>query len=101
MLDRRRSYKGQATLLVTFVLIPMVGLLGLVTDMGYMHYLKKSAQAAADAAVLAAVSQVHSNVGGSNFTCDMAGVTCASSYVCPANLTSAQNAVQVVACTPR
>lgn len=95
MLRRRRSYKGQATLLVTFVLIPMVALLGLVTDVGYMHYLKKSEQAAADAAVLAAVSQVHSNVGGSNFTCATVGVTCVSSYVCPANLTNAQNAVQV------
>jgi len=79
---------------VTFALVPMIGLLGLVTDLGYMHYLKKSAQAAADAAVLAAVSQVHSNVGGSKFTCDMVGVTCKTSYSCPASPT-ADNAVDI------
>jgi len=94
MLYRNRSHKGQATLLVTFALVPMIGLLGLVTDLGYMHYLKKSAQAAADAAVLAAVSQVHSNVGGSKFTCDMVGVTCKTSYTCPTSPT-ADNAADI------
>ena len=95
MLHRRRSYTGQATLLMTLTLIPMVALVGLVTDLGYMHYLKKSAQAAADAAVLAAVAEVHANVGGSSFTCDMIGVTCKSSYSCPSDITTATNAVDV------
>ena len=37
----RRS--GQVLLMVTFALIPMFGILGLVTDFGYMHFVKMSA----------------------------------------------------------
>src|SRR5215467_5235254 len=97
MLNKRTSTKrrrGQALLLVTFALVPMMGMLGLVTDLGYMHYLKKSAQAAADSAVFAAVGYFHSNVSGSTFTCDQTGVSCQSSYSCPANLTTATNAIE-------
>jgi len=59
-----------------------------------MHYVKQSAQAAADSAVLAAVSRFHSDVSGSTYTCDQAGVICGSSYSCPPTLTTAANAVQ-------
>jgi Flp pilus assembly protein TadG len=90
----RKNRRGQATLLVTFSLVPMVGLLGLATDLGYMHYVKQSAQAAADSAVLAAVSRFHSDVSGSSYTCNQAGVICGSSYSCPPTLTTAANAIQ-------
>jgi len=43
--------KGQVLIMVTLALVPMIGMLGLVTDLGYMNYVKKSAQAAADSAV--------------------------------------------------
>src|SRR5207249_2319035 len=59
---------------------------------GYMHYVKKSAQTAADAAVMAAISRFHSDVGGSTYTCDQTGVSCGTSYRCPTDLTVASNA---------
>jgi len=97
--------RGQAILLLTIGLIPMVGLLGLVTDIGYMHFVKKAAQKAADAAALSAVSRFHSEVGGSTYTCTSAsgspyvlgsaGLTpCVSNLQCPSNLTTATNAVE-------
>ena len=52
MPDRLTSAKrrGQAALLMTAVIIPLAGVVGLVTDVGYMHYVQRSAQKAADAA---------------------------------------------------
>lgn len=44
--------RGQSLLILTLALVPMVGIVGLVTDIGYMHYVKKSAQNAADAAAI-------------------------------------------------
>jgi len=39
--------------MVTFALIPMFGIMGLVVDFGYMHFVKMSAQTAAEAAAQA------------------------------------------------
>src|SRR5579862_9739315 len=86
--------KGQVALLMTFTIVPMVGLMGLVTDLGYMNYIKQSAQAAADSAVLAALNQFHSTVAGSTYTCTQSGVVCGSAYQCPTNITTPSNAVQ-------
>ena len=102
--------RGQAILLVTIGLIPMVALLGLVTDVGYMHFVKKSAQKAADAAAVSAIARFHSEVAGSTFTCtsntdgtdpanpydsSKAGLTpCVSNMQCPSGLTAATNAVE-------
>jgi hypothetical protein len=51
------TQRGQALLMVTMVLFAMLGMIGLVVDLGWMYYTKKSAQSAADAAALAAVQQ--------------------------------------------
>jgi hypothetical protein len=71
--DRRR---GQALLLVTFCLIPMMGIIGLVVDVGFMYFLKKSAQTAADAAAWAAVIEFNATNSGTSFTCGVGGVVC-------------------------
>ena len=39
--DRRR---GQVLLMVTLALVPLFGILGLVTDIGYMQFVKMSAR---------------------------------------------------------
>ena len=59
----RSKRRGQALILVTLTLIPMLGFIGLVTDLGYMHYVQKSAQAAADSAALAAVYRFNKTTG--------------------------------------
>src|SRR6266542_3452544 len=92
--------KGQAVLLVTAALIPLMGLLGLVSDIGYMLFTRKSAQKAADAAVLAAVARFNSTIGGSNFDCTTitwSAWICNNSnnpYTCHSDLTTATNPME-------
>jgi hypothetical protein len=97
MLDRFRSnkrQKGQALLLVTFVLTPMIGFIGLVTDLGYMHYLQRSAQAAADSAALAAVYRFNRTLAGSSFNCSISWMCNQPAMTCPSSLTAASNPVE-------
>jgi Flp pilus assembly protein TadG len=51
----RRSRSAQALVMVTFALFAIVGLIGLAVDFGWMYFLEKNMQSAADAASLAAV----------------------------------------------
>jgi hypothetical protein len=80
-LDRRG---GQILLMFTLALIPMFGLIGLVTDLGYMHFIKMSAQTAAQAAASAAVidMRVHGTAG---ITFSTTPTTCAPNITSPAN----------------
>lgn len=55
--------RGQALVLVTLGLIAMFGIMGLAVDLGWSYYVRKSAQAAADAAALAAVIQSLTQIG--------------------------------------
>ncbi len=84
--------RGQALLMLTFALLLMCGMLGLVVDLGWAYFVKKSAQTAADVASLAAVRKVFSgDVNSTDLTCTGA-LTCAPEPVpCPAsgNLQSA------------
>src|SRR5262249_57165771 len=70
------------------------------TDIGYMRYIQRSAQKAADAAVLAAVAHYKSSAAGAGFSCG-SGSTAPTwvcnnptPYVCPGGLTSASNPVE-------
>jgi hypothetical protein len=58
MTSQRNARRGQALLLVTFALIAMCGLLGLAVDLGWAYFVKKSAQASADAGALAAAQNI-------------------------------------------
>ena len=60
----------------------MFGLTGLVVDLGYMYYLKKSAENAADAAAMAGILQFQSGLGGASATCGESGVVCQSATSC-------------------
>src|SRR6266481_3094236 len=96
---RSMNRRGQVILMVTFAMVPMLAMIGLVTDIGYMRYVQKSAQKAADAAVLAAISNYNATNAGSAFTCP--GTTAPdwvchnpAPYTCPGGLTSASNPVE-------
>ena len=95
-----KKCRGQVLLMVTFAIVPVVALAGLVTDIGYMRYVQRSAQKAADAAVLAAISNFNVTNTGSVFTCGSGstapGWVCnnPTPYTCPGGLTSASNPVQ-------
>jgi len=80
--------------MTTIMLIPLFGLAGLVTDLGYMQYLKRSAQTAADVAAQAAIIQFHSAAVGSSYTCG-GNVVCQSTpAACPSNITTPANPIQ-------
>jgi hypothetical protein len=77
---RRRNFAsgsrtGQAGLFVVFNLTIVFGSLGLAVDVGWAYYTRQSAQAAADAAAMAAVSWASSS---GKPVCNTGGVTCNS-----------------------
>jgi hypothetical protein len=73
----------------------MFGMLGLVIDFGYMHFVKMSAQTAAEAAAQAAIISYHETVGGSNPVCGTGGVVCSTDpATCASNITTPTNAIE-------
>src|ERR1051326_7420215 len=90
-----RSRSGQVLLMVTLALVPMFGILGFVTDIGYMHFVKMSAQTAAEAAAQASIISFHETVGTANPTCATRGVVCSASPTnCPSNIVTPANSIQ-------
>lgn len=81
-----RNQRGQAVVMVTVGLMFLMGLLGLVVDIGYGYYQKQVAQAAADSGAMAAAVAAKASgasCGGS--------VLCQTSYTCPSTPTTATN----------
>jgi hypothetical protein len=72
--------------MVTVSLLAMIGLVGLTVDLGWMYFVKKSAQAAADAAALGGTKWVLHNVsnGSDMYTCNMGSgaLACATASPC-------------------
>jgi Flp pilus assembly protein TadG len=91
---RAGNQRGQILILVTFAAIPMFAIAGLVTDLGYMQYVKKSTQAAADAAARAAMIQFHSANYGSSYLCGGSVVCQAAPQFCDPTITVPANAIQ-------
>ncbi len=81
---RSTSQKGQTLAFVAFGLVVLTGVLGLGVDMGYLRYMKRQMQTAADAAATAAAGEIDfgdwNNAGQNaatknNFTNGSGGVT--------------------------
>jgi Flp pilus assembly protein TadG len=83
-------------LMFTLALVPLMGMLGLVVDIGWAYYRRESAQTAADAAAGAAAMAAYNSAGGSAPSCGTTGVSCsATEYICPSTLTTATNNIEV------
>src|SRR5262245_29319179 len=80
-LDKR---SGQVLIMFTLALVPMFGVMGLVTDIGYMHFIKMSAQTAAQAAASAAIIDIKSTAGG-YFVTSANPTTCTQNITTPTN----------------
>src|SRR5215472_10018329 len=80
-LDRR---SGQILIMFTLALIPMFGIMGLVTDLGYMHFVKMSAQTAAEAAASAAIVDMRVR-GTAGLTFSTTSTSCTPGITTPAN----------------
>ena len=93
--SRSSRQGGQAMIMLTIALVPMFGIMGMVTDLGYMHFVKMEAQTAAEVAARAAIINLHSTVGGALTSCTTS-VVCANSITqCPANITTPANSIEV------
>lgn len=73
--------------MITVSLVAMFAVMGLAVDLGWMFYVKRTAQSAADAAALAAargalitVGQAASFTCGVNVDCSTNAVTCSGSF---------------------
>ena len=78
----KRSEKGAALLLFSLTVPFLLAMLALVLDVGWSYYISKRAQNATDAAAMAAVTQVLSEVGpGGTVRCGTAD--CQSEGACP------------------
>ncbi|HLH18254.1 MAG TPA: pilus assembly protein TadG-related protein [Bryobacteraceae bacterium] len=69
-MNRRRSTRGQAAIMVSLSLVVTLGLLGMVVDVGWMYWRKEAAFTAAQAAAIGAVMQAKTVNSGSTFTCN-------------------------------
>jgi Flp pilus assembly protein TadG len=83
---RTRSERGQAIIMVTIGVTFLMGLLGVVVDIGYGYYIKQQAQAAVDSAVIAAAVAARPTDGACS-----ASVLCQTNFSCPPSPTSATN----------
>jgi Flp pilus assembly protein TadG len=85
---RVASRKGQSVVLFTFAVVPLLGMTGMVVDIGWAYFRKQAAQTAADAAAAAAAVAAYSSAGGGP-SCSSAGIACyATEYTCPSTLSS-------------
>ncbi|MFN7998263.1 MAG: pilus assembly protein TadG-related protein [Bryobacteraceae bacterium] len=89
-----RRRRGQVLVMTSVMIVPLFGLLGLVADLGYMQYLRRSAQTAADAAAQAAIIQFHSIAAGSAYACGGSVVCQSTQTSCPASITTPSNPVE-------
>ncbi len=80
--------RGQVIVIVTLALIAMFGMIGLVVDIGWSYFVKKSSQTAADAAALAAAGEAYRAGGpaapytgkcGVSIACSTTPVNCPTS----------------------
>lgn len=85
---------GQVSMMLALALVPMFGLIGLVTDIGYMRFVKMSAQTAAEAAAMATVLDMHSAAGGAITGCGGVVVCSATPSACPVSITTPTDSIQ-------
>ena len=86
--------RGSALLLVTLSLPVILGLIGLVVDVGWAYWRKEACKAAADSAALAGATAAYI---ASNQTCG-SGVTCQSDTTCPASISGSTQDTALKAC---
>jgi len=94
-MTRRRCEAGQVLIFVALAIPVLLGFLGLAIDMGYLRYVKRQVQMAADAAAIAAANEIFSCSSPGCAALTTAGVTAVSKD------NSFPNVSQGTACSPR
>jgi hypothetical protein len=89
---RAASRRGQAGLFIVLNLTLLFGALGLAVDLGWAHYKRNAAQAAADSAAMAGAAYAKAN----GYTCGAGGVVCGAATACASpNVSPPVNELQV------
>lgn len=81
----KQSERGQVLVVYTIALAAMLGMVGLVTDIGWANFRQQAAQKAADAAALAAVKAALAG-SGNGFSCGSNGLACQAATACLSTL---------------
>ena len=76
----KRGQSGQALIMMSYGVLFLSAIAGLVVDLGFGYYRKQVLQAAVDAAALAGATQA-SSAGGS-VTCNSGGIVCQTATPC-------------------
>ena len=101
--DRKLPTRGQALIMVTVALVAMSGLIGMAVDFGWSYYMRRSAQAAADSAALAAANSAMDWLSASTpgvphvLACDNAGISCTTTNCSDGGTANFQSACQYAA----
>lgn len=89
-----KNERGQALIMITLSLMTLCGVMGLVVDLGWSYFIKKSAQSAADSAALASAEAALATVGQrAPFACS-GGVGCLDISSCSGAADNIQNGCQ-------
>jgi Flp pilus assembly protein TadG len=91
----RPGEQGQATIMVTLSLLAMCGLMGLAVDLGWAFYVRRSAQAAADAAALGATRAAFQ----SNLSIDCVSLGCQATPISCSQITQITEPMLFVGCS--
>src|ERR1051326_8810377 len=92
MRRRKKTSGGQAIVLVSLALVSMAGMMGLAVALGWSYFTQKTAQASADGAALAAVTEAWARKSGLS-----SGWACATgntSTYCQANAPVSCNTIK-------
>jgi Flp pilus assembly protein TadG len=81
-MSNHRQERGSTVVMFTLAVVMMIGVLGLVVDIGWAYFRRQAAQTAADAAVLAAAAAAASSTSSGSFTCGSNGIACQSPTPC-------------------
>jgi hypothetical protein len=89
--NRPSRESGQAIILMSLSLVAVLGMVGLVVDLGWAEWRKLACKTASQAATMAAIKVARN---ATDFTCG-SGLTCQSDTACPGTLSDPTNALQV------
>jgi uncharacterized membrane protein len=95
---KRNKQAGQSLLMIAFSMVAFIAMMGLAIDMGYVRYMQRQIQTAADNAALAGAIQIpYANISGIGAT---TVTTAALSASAEDNFKDGVNGVKVNVCAP-
>ncbi len=100
-MTKRNTQAGQSLLMIAFSMVAFIAMMGLAIDMGYVRYMQRQLQTAADAGAIAGAMQLpYAFAGGAGGATPTSITTAAISGVTEDKFVNGQNGVTVSVCSP-